>query len=142
MFNHLKNNAEQQRNCLTCRIGISIMSASNHSTSHNIAQYWLDVIEPVPTALAEAQSERSINSPAHDEAVIEPIRVLSSFMFWTENTCVLLGDEAMNLSSSAFVLLPTPMEMIFTEESLSSLIGAVKVFFPPVLCPSVMMIST
>ncbi len=63
-------------------------------------------------------------------------------MFWTENTCVLAGDEAIKLSSLRFVLSPTPMEIMFTEASLSFLIGSFKVGIPPVLCPSVMIIKT
>ena len=63
-------------------------------------------------------------------------------MFRTENTCVAVGDEAIKFSSFLFVLSPTPMEMIFTEASLSFLIGTFKVLIPPVLIPSVITTKT
>ena len=48
----------------------------------------------------------------------------------------------MKFSSLRFVLSPTPIEMMFTEASLSFLIGVLKVFIPPVLCPSVTITKT
>ena len=53
-----------------------------------------------------------------------------------------VGDVAINFSSCTFALFPTPIEMIFTESSLSFLIGSLKVLIPPVLWPSVIITNT
>ena len=82
------------------------------------------------------------DSLVHDDSVMEPIKVRSWFIFSTENTCELDGELAIKFSSLAFVLLPTPIEMMLTEESFSFLIGPFNLLIPHELCPSVTITRT